>query len=99
MFDTPVEKETNGRNSEKISESTQELIHQAAEICEDNEAAVVTYTNMLQSCADPQEQLKHQLAEVCEEKQAVGIADTNSLQRSADHEKPYSAPVQEVNCN
>lgn len=96
MLDTPVEK---GRNDEKISESTEELIHQTAEICEDNEAAVVTYTNMLQSCADPQEQLKHQLAEVCEEKQAVGIADTNSLQRSADHEKPYSAPVQEVNCN
>lgn len=44
---------------------------------------------MLQSCAGPQEQLKHQLAELGEEKQAGGIADTNT-------EKPYIAPVQEV---
>ena len=89
ILDTPIEKETNGRNSEKISESTEELIHQTFEISEENKAAVVTGTNMLQSCAGPQEQLKHQLAELGEEKQAGGIADTNT-------EKPYIAPVQEI---
>ncbi|KAG5624435.1 hypothetical protein H5410_009653 [Solanum commersonii] len=96
ILDTPVEKETNGRNSEKLSESTEDLIHQTSEISEENKAAVDTDTNMLQSCADPHEQLKHQLAELREEKQAGGIADTNTLQRSADHEEPYSAPAQEI---